>query len=247
MAKQRIEILGVPVDILPPQNLETEILEILAKPGNKQIVFLNIWELIKARGKNDLALCVKNADLVIPVSRSIIRSAKFLGKQLPVLYNPFDAIISILSVLENHYRSLYILGGHKKTLMAAEKNVRSTFRGLQIVGRYVGYYPKSVEEDVIQAIYKASPSLVLVSEGIREQNCWSYNRRNQFSNSIFLFYKDAVGIFSERIKRISDKTFSKGFVMGYEILRNPLKFLLIFPYLGYIISLLWCKLTKKEK
>lgn len=47
--------------------------------------------------------------------------------------------------------------------------MRSTFKGLQVVGRYVGYYPKSVEDDIVQAIYKASPSLVLVSEELKKR------------------------------------------------------------------------------
>ena len=39
MAIQRIDITGVGVDICRPENLENEILELLAKPGTKQIVF----------------------------------------------------------------------------------------------------------------------------------------------------------------------------------------------------------------
>jgi N-acetylglucosaminyldiphosphoundecaprenol N-acetyl-beta-D-mannosaminyltransferase len=246
MAKQRIEVLGVPVDIMPPQNLEEEILELLAKPGTKQIVFLSVWDLLKARHKNDFSLCVHNADLVLPVSKSILKGAKFLRKPVPVRYNPFDAVISILTVLEEHQKSLYLLGGRKKTVMAAERNVRSTSPGLQIVGRYVGYYPKTIENDVIQAIYKASPSVVLVSEGIREKNCWSYNRRNRFSSSIFLYYHDAIGIFSERINRVSESTFDKGLEIWTEILKNPLKIFLLFPYMWYIILLVWYRLVKKE-
>lgn len=247
MAKQRIEVLGVPVDILPPQDLEEEVLELLAKPGTKQIVFLSIWDLLKARGKNDFALCVHNADLVLPVSMSILKGAKFLKKQIPVRYNPFEAVIRILTILEDHYKSLYLLGGRKKTIMAAERNVKSTFKGLQVVGRYVGYYPKTVENDVVQAIYKASPSLVLVSEGIHEKNCWSYNRRNRFSSSIFLYYHDAIGIFSERIKRVNEHTFEKGREIWSEIIHNPLKIFLLFPYEWYILLLVWYKLVKKEK
>ena len=71
MGIQRINVVGVPVDVCRPEDLETEILELLAKPGTKQIVFLNIWGLLKARRKNDFAECVKNADLIIlddPVS-----------------------------------------------------------------------------------------------------------------------------------------------------------------------------------
>ena len=246
MAVQRIKLLGVPVDILPPQDMETEILELLAKPGTKQIVFMSVWDLLKARRKNDYAQCVREADLVLPVSKSILRGARFLKKEVPVRYNQFTAVISILSVLENHYKSLYLLGGRKKALMAAERNVRSTFPGLQIVGRYVGYYPKAVENDIVQAIFKASPSLALVSDGIREKDCWSYTRRNRFSSSIFLYYRDGIGIFSERIKRIKEKTFERGLEIWSEILHNPLKLCLIFPYIYYIVCLLWYKLFKRN-
>lgn len=246
MAIQRIDVLGVPVDILPPQDLEAEILELISRPGTKQIVFLSVWDLLKARGKNDYSACIKNADMVLPISKSILHGARFLGKHVPYRYNPFNAVINILSVLESHYKSFYILGGRKKTVMAAERNVRTTFKDLQIVGRYVGYYPKTVENDVVEAIYKASPSLVLVSEGIKEKDCWAYARRKKFSSSIFLYYHDAVGIFSERIRRVGERTFEKGLEIWSEILHNPLKIFLLFPYFWYILLLVWHRNFKKS-
>ncbi len=246
MAIQRINVLGVPVDVLQPQDMEKEILELLVMNGSKQIVFLSIWDLLKARRNSEYAQCLQNADLILPVSKSIIRGAKFLKKQVPVRYNPFTATIDILNILENHLKSLYLLGGRKKTLVEAENNLHLSFKNLQIVGRYVGYYPKDEEDSIIAAIRKASPSLVLVSEGIREKELWSYKRRERFSNSIFLYYHDALGIFSERIQRVSDKKFNKGLEIFSEIQRNPAKIFLIFPYLCFKLNLLWARLFKKD-
>lgn len=248
MAMQRVEILGVPVDICRPEQLESEVMELLAKPGTKQIVFLTLWKLLKARNKkSNFALCIKDADLILPVSKSILFGAKFLNLKVPVRYNPFTAVIQILTVLENRYRSLYLLGGRKKTVMQAERNVRSTFPGLQIVGRYVGYYPKVIEQNVVQAIYKASPSLVIVSEGVREKDCWAYNRRNSFSSSIFMYYKDVFGIFSERRRKVSEKSFEKGLEIWDEILHNPFKVFLVFPYIFYLLLLVCTKIFKKQQ
>ena len=246
MSSNRISLIGVPVDICSPENLEGEILELLSKPGTKQIVFLSIWNLLKARHKGDFADTIKNADLILPISKSILKGAKFLKKEIPVRYNPFNAVIQILSVLDSHYKSLYLFGSTKKTLTKAEKNIHDTFREIKIVGRYVGYYQKSVEDDVIQAIFKAQPSLVLLSDGIKEKNCWAYRRRNRFSSSIFLFYKDSFGIFSERVKRVKDSTFEKGHEIYSEILHNPFKIFLILPYLWYIIVLIWYRLFKNK-
>ena len=195
MAITRINLIGVPVDIVQPENLESEILELLAKPGTKQIVFLSIWNLLRARHKGYFSECINSADLIIPISKSILKGAKFLKKAVPVRYNPFEAVIQILSILDTHYKTLYMFGSSKKTLNKAEKNIKDTFRNLRVIGRYGGYYPKAIEDDIVEAIFKAQPSLVLLSDGIKDKNCWSYKRRNRFSSSIFLYYKDAFGVF----------------------------------------------------
>lgn len=244
---KRINIVGVPVDICKNEDMDDVILELLAKPGTKQIVFLSIWDLLRGRNqKKAFSQYLKTADLILPISKSIISGARFLKKDLPVRYNPFKAVISVLSSMESHYKSLFLLGGRKKSLQLAERNVRETFPELQIVGRYVGYHSKTVEEDIVQAIYKSSPSFVIVSEGIKEKNLWAYNRRNKFSSSIFLYYKDCIGIFSERKKRVRETTFDKGLEIWPEILRNPFKIFLIFPYIRYIILLVWYRLFKKN-
>ncbi|MCR5401138.1 MAG: WecB/TagA/CpsF family glycosyltransferase [Treponema sp.] len=245
MSKQRITILGVPVDIVQPEDLEMEVLELLSKPGTKQIIFLSVWDLLKARRKGDFKNCVENAGLILPVSKSILKGASFLKKEVPVRYNPFDAVISIMSVLDSHYKSIYLFGSRSQTLHIAEKNVHDTFPTLRIVGRYPGFYQKTMEENIVQSIYKSSPSLVLLSEGIKDKNCWAYKRRNQFSSSIFLYYRDAMGIFSKRVKRISEVTFRRGHEIYHEVVRNPLKLFLLIPFLRYNFLLIWYRAFKK--
>jgi len=246
MAIERISLLGVQVDICSPDKLENQILELLAKPGTKQIIFLSIWDLLKARRKKSIfAETVRNADLVIPISKSILNGAKFLKRNIPHRYNPFECVIQILSILDAHFKTLYLFGSNKKTLQQAESNLHDTFTNLRIVGRYVGYYPKQMEDNIIQAMFKAQPSLVLMSDGIKEKNCWAYKRRNRFSSSIFLYYKDAFGIFSERIKRVKEKTFNNGNEIFVELLHNPFKIVLIFPFIWYLIVLLFHRILKK--
>lgn len=245
MAHTRINFLSVPVDIIPEQNLANEIIEISQKNGSSQICFVTIWDILKARMNQDYMSCLKNAALVIPISKSIISGASFLKLKVPVRYNPFKAVISIMNALDKNYRSLYMLGGRRDSLMAAEKNVRATFSGLRIVGRYVGYYPKTSEADLVEAIYKASPSLTLLSDGVSGGDMWYYRRRKKFVTGIFLYYKDCFGIFSKRKRRVSEDLFNKGLELLPEIIRNPFKIFLIFPYLWYLIVLLWYKIFKK--
>jgi N-acetylglucosaminyldiphosphoundecaprenol N-acetyl-beta-D-mannosaminyltransferase len=249
MALKRIELLGVPVDVCRLNELDGEIIRILEKPGTKQIVFLSVWDLLRARNKKkDFCECLKNADLILPISKSIISGAKFLRyEDIPVRYNPFDATILFLSAVDQHYKSIFLLGGRKKTLQQAERNVHETFPNIRIVGRYVGYFPKDCEADVITAIHKASPSLAIISEGIKEKNLWAFHRRDKFASSIFLYYNDCLGIFSKRIRRVSEKTFERGHEIWSEIAHNPFKIFLIFPFSLYVLLLLWSRFFRKPK
>lgn len=245
MAHTRINFLSVPVDIVPEQNLAQEIMEISQKEGSAQICFVTIWDILKARMNQDYMNCLKNSALVIPISKSILKGASFLKLEVPTRYNPFKAVISIMNAFDKNYRTLYMLGSRRESLMAAEKNVRATFSGLRIVGRYVGYYPKTSEADIVEAIYKASPSLTLLSDGVSGGDMWYYRRRKKFVTGIFLYYKDCFGIFSKRKRRVSEDLFNKGLELLPEIVRNPFKIFLIFPYMWYLIVLLWYKIFKK--
>lgn len=244
---QRIELLGVPVDVVKPENMENLLFQLHEQAGIKQIIFVSVWDILKAKRNANYMNCLKNAALVLPTSKSIVKGAKFLKLPIPERYNPFTTIISFMTSLETRYKSLYLLGGHKGSLMDSERNIRSTYPGLQIVGRYVGYFPKSVEPDVISAIYKSNPSLVLVSDGIKKGEKWIYDHRNKFASSIFIYNKDILNIFSLRKKRVSKETFSRGNEIWYEIFHNPIKIFLIFPFVWYKILLVCNRLFKRNK
>ena len=244
---QRINILGVPVDIVKHEDMENLLFQLHEEAGIKQVIFLSVWDLLKAKTNSNYLNCLKNAALVLPISKSIVKGAKFLKLPLPERYNPFYTIISFMTALETRYKSLYLLGGHKGSLRDSEKNIRATYPGLQIVGRYVGYFHKSIEKDIISAIYKANPVLVLVSDGIPKGECWIYDRRNQFGSSIFVYNKDILNIFSLRKKRVPKETFQNGREIWYEVVHNPLKIFLIFPFIWYKFLLLCARLFKKNK
>ena len=156
----------VPLDILAPEDLEPIVLELLAKEGPSHIMFVSMLDVLRARHRGEFRNMVLKAALVVPTSKTLIRGARFLKKKVPVRYQPFNLIISTLGVLEKYYKSLYLLGAQHRSLLKAEKNVRSTFPKLSIVGRFAGYYHKSMERNIQTAIVKANPSLVIIGDGI---------------------------------------------------------------------------------
>ena len=140
---QRIELLGVPIDIVKPENMEKVLFSLHDQAGIKQVIFVSVWDLLKARRNTNYLNCLKNAALVLPTSKSIIKGAKFLKLPIPERYNPFSTIISLMTFLETRYKSIYLLGGHKGSLMDSEKKYSLNISWTSNCGSICGIFSKN--------------------------------------------------------------------------------------------------------
>lgn len=245
MSVERIDLLGVPIDVLKDEDIEETVMNLLKKEGSQQIVFLSLWDFLKARRNNEFRNLVLNACLVLPTSKSLISAAKFLEKSIPIRRRPFDVIIALLNVLEAHFMSVYLLGGRKEILEIAERNVKSTFPSLKLVGRFTGFYPKMLERNIVTAISKAEPELTIVSDGIKGGAMWLNKTRSTFKSGLFIYDKNILDIFAKSKKAVSEKVFNSGMEYVLSAFANPLRFLNFFRYLWFKILVLRTKIFKK--
>jgi N-acetylglucosaminyldiphosphoundecaprenol N-acetyl-beta-D-mannosaminyltransferase len=246
-AIERINLLKVPLDIVPPEELSNIIYKLLASGEGKNIVLLSLWDLLRARRSGEYRSYVLGASLIIPISKSLIGGARFLTGKKPVRYMPFDFVVNLLTILENREDSVYLLGGKNKILKKTEKNIRQTFPGLRIVGRYIGAFKKHEEGTILQAIRKAAPSLLLVGKSVHGKEQWIARNTAHLSRGLRLWCSDLFDIFAERKRRPSPVIFNRGIEWLGFCLQNPLRFFRIFPYFYYKYLLVIYRLFKRNK
>ncbi|MDR3129931.1 MAG: WecB/TagA/CpsF family glycosyltransferase [Treponema sp.] len=244
---ERISLLKVPLDIVSRENLPEIVMEILSRGEGANIVLLSLWDLLKAKRSGEYRSFVTGASLVIPISKSLIRGAKFLTGKIPVRYMPFDFVISLLSILENREFSVYLLGGGRKILKKTEKNIRQTFPHLRVVGRFPGGFRRQEETGLLQAIRKASPSLLLVGKGVKGEEKWIARNSVHLSKGLRLWCSDLYDVFAERKKRPSRRVFESGLEWIGFCFRNPIRIFRFFHYLRYAFLLLVYKVSNKKK
>jgi N-acetylglucosaminyldiphosphoundecaprenol N-acetyl-beta-D-mannosaminyltransferase len=246
-AIERVNLLNVPIDIVAPDQLEQVMYDILSRGKEQNIVLLSLWDLLRARRNNDYRAFVINAALIIPISKSIAGGIRFLTGKKAVRYMPFDFVINLLTALESRELSTYLLGGKKRVLIKTEKNIRQTFPRLRIVGRFPGSFKKQGEALIVEAIRKASPSLLLVGRGVRGGEQWIAKNNSRLGKGLRLWCSDLFDVFAERRRHPSRASFDHGLEwIGY-CFQNPFKFFRIFPYIHYNILLLFNRLFKKTK
>lgn len=237
----RITVLGVPVDILPEERID-DLVEMFADGKNHQIVLLSLWDLMRARRSGEFRTMISGASLVLPISLSITRGARFLHRTEPVRYMPFDFVVKLLNALERRGKSVYLLGSTRSSIQKAESNIKSTFPGLRVVGRYAGRYPKPMEQTIVEAIKKATPSLLLVGRGVPGRERWIPRNLARFNAGIFLWCSDLFDVFAERRSKPSRPLFNKGLEWFPFLLLHPWKAYRLFVYLWYDILLLLARI-----
>jgi len=239
----RITVLGVSVDILDPERID-EVVKLLEDGRNHQIVLLSLWDLMRARRSGEFRGMIAGASLVLPISRSIVRGARFLRKPEPIRYMPFDFIVSLLAALERRGRSVYILGSSRTVIQKAEGNIKSTFPGLRVVGRFAGRSPKHMESSIIEAVRKATPSLLLVGAGTPGRERWIPRNLSHFNSGIYLWCSDLFEVFAERRGKPSRELFARGLEWMPYLARRPWQAYRIFIYLWYLILLVFARLRR---
>jgi N-acetylglucosaminyldiphosphoundecaprenol N-acetyl-beta-D-mannosaminyltransferase len=243
--KERISFLKVPIDIVKPDKLDRLTYNMLAEGIEQNIVLLSVWDLLRARRNSEYRDYVNKAALVIPISKSIIRGIQFLRGKQAVRYMPFDFVIKLLTILEQYEYSSYLLGGKKRILLKIEKNLRETFPALRIVGRYPGGFRPQEEPVIIEAIRKASPSLLLVGKGVRGGEYWISRNSRRLGRGIRLWCSDLFDVFAERKRHPSEKVFELGLEWVGYTMQSPIKLFRIIPFFYYNFLLLMYKIFKR--
>jgi N-acetylglucosaminyldiphosphoundecaprenol N-acetyl-beta-D-mannosaminyltransferase len=241
---KRIKLLDVPVDSIDPDVTAKVIEELLDNGQQNQVVFLSLRGLLRARHDPEYLRCLRDAALVLPVSLPLVRGARFLGTSPLSLFNVFEHIIRILSVIEKAKGSVYMLGSRKKVLEVAEDNLLGSFHGIRVVGRFYGFFPRQVEGDIVTAIKKSSPSLLLVGTGVAGKDKWILRRKRDMNPGISLWAGNCFEIFAGQEKQVSKKLHAVGLGVLSGIGRRPWRLAAIFPYLYYLILLLGYKIFR---
>ncbi len=241
---KKIKLLGVPVSNCDIEGALRALKIFLVDGRQHQVIFLDRKGLFRARHDAEYRRCLQQASLVLPVSGQLVKSAKLLKLNRIYRFYPFEFIIRMLSLTEGLNLSVYLLGARKGELERAEKNLRDSFPGLSVVGRFSGYYSKDMEKDIILTIKKTSPAFLLVGSGIPGRDLWILRHKKELNSGVFLWVDDCFDIFSGKVNHPPKWLMKFGLESLFGLYKRPWRLLLIFPYLYYWVLSLVYKIFK---
>lgn len=234
----RIRILDVPIDTLSLDAALARVRVLLEGTEHHQIVTLSMENFRRARRDPEFSRVVRQAPLVLPVTRTLASAARVLRRPALHWTTPFDLVIRLLTVADEAGASVYLLGARKQHLERTEKNLKASFPRLRLVGRYAGYYTSRAEQDIITAIRKAAPRLILVGSGVPGAELWPLRHRKQLSPGLSLWVGDCFEVFAGAKHQISRGVYAAGLESYSGWLLRPWRLLKILGRFGFWIQIL---------
>ena len=175
---KRIEILGVPVDPMPSNELLARVQQLHAT-GNATISYANVHVVNTAQHDMGLAAFLHTANLVYCDGNGVRLGARILGETIPARMTGADWIWELAAHAEGNWK-LFWLGGAEGVARAAANRLQAQHPGLQIETDH-GVHPRiGPEADALLARINAfAPDILLVGMGTPTQEMWVEANRSR--------------------------------------------------------------------
>lgn len=171
----RVEILGVPIDVVTQGEAVTTLLQWVAMPeGQHHVVTPNPEMIVEARHNESFRNVLQRSDLSLPDGAGILWAAGRLGSALPERVTGTDTVIDLCArpAVQLGSVRVFLLGGASGVAERAGQELKCRNPALQIVGSYAGSPDPSEEHGIVERINAVHPTVLFVAYGAPAQDLW---------------------------------------------------------------------------
>jgi N-acetylglucosaminyldiphosphoundecaprenol N-acetyl-beta-D-mannosaminyltransferase len=203
--RDRIEVLGVPVDVLSVPDLLSRLSAVMATDGRATILHANAHAMNLAARHAWFNRALADAELVLCDGSGIQLAARWLGQRVPSRITYADWFWDLASCCEQWGTGLYLLGA--KPGVAAEAAARAAARHprLRIAGTAHGFFDHTAgsadSRARIAAINAARPGILIVGFGMPLQERWIAAHRDALEVPVVLSGGAVFDYVSGRLRR----------------------------------------------
>jgi N-acetylglucosaminyldiphosphoundecaprenol N-acetyl-beta-D-mannosaminyltransferase len=160
---RRTELLGAPLDCVDYETAVAAIEDRIARRAPCQHMSLNAAKLVKLQNDDLLAAAVRRCELVTADGQAVVWAGRLLGTVVPERVAGIDLMHKILGLAERQGYSVFLLGAREHVLRDASRRLAELYPRLDIRGAHHGYFSAEEEPEVVEAVVRAEPDMLLVA------------------------------------------------------------------------------------
>jgi N-acetylglucosaminyldiphosphoundecaprenol N-acetyl-beta-D-mannosaminyltransferase len=170
--RDRITLMGCPIDALTMRETITRCDELIRSGGPSQQVSINAAKIVALGADERLRDIVVNCDLINADGQSIVWASRLLGCPLPARVAGIDLMYELLALAQTNAYRVYVLGARPEVLERAVDRLHSIYPGLNLCGWHHGYFADEQSLSVVDSIAHANPDILFVAMSSPHKEYW---------------------------------------------------------------------------
>lgn len=199
--RERVKILGIPIDILTMEKALARIEGFIQAGGSHQVVTANAEMVMLAQQDEEFREILFSADLVSGDGAGVVWASKKVGQPLPERVTGVDLVNNLLPIAASRGYSFFLFGGAPGIAEEAAVKMKEKFPGLKIVGVENGYFQSKDEQTIVEKIQQAKPQILLVALGVPKQEKWAKKHLANLGVPVVIGVGGTLDVFSGRVLR----------------------------------------------
>lgn len=223
--KNRVNILGVPVDMVDKEQASAVFAEIFSQPGCSMIVTPNSEIVQNASKDEELRSLIATADLIIPDGIGLVYASKVMGCPLSERVTGIDFLESIIARLAQTGESIFFFGSKPGVADEAADRMKKKYPGLRVAGTQNGYFQPEEEALIVKQINESGADFLCVALGAPKQERFIAQHRDEFTS-----VRGAIGVggsldvWAGNLKRAPEFYRNHGLEWLYRFIQQPTRF-----------------------
>lgn len=220
--KNRVNILGVPVDMVNREEAFAVFEKIFRESGCSMIVTPNSEIVQNASKDEELKALIGEADLIIPDGIGLVYASKIMGCPLSERVTGIDFLETIIAHLAETGESIFFFGSKPGVADAAAARMKEKYPGLRVAGTQNGYFTPEEEPGIVEQINASGADFLCVALGAPKQEHFIAQHREEFTS-----VRGAIGVggsldvWAGNLKRAPEFYRKHGLEWLYRFIQQP--------------------------
>ena len=200
--KERMKILGVPVDALTMDESVKEITERTLEGKKTFVVTANAEIIMMCQEDSFYNDVVSNqADIVLPDGAGAVWAGRHKGYQVPERVAGYDLFRKLLEAGREQGMKSYFFGGSPGIAEAAKKKVEELYPGVKIVGTHNGYFKDEDVPQIVDDINKSGADYLFIALGAPKQERWIMDNMDKVDAKLFMGIGGSFDVLAGKMQR----------------------------------------------
>lgn len=220
---RKIDILGIPVDMVSMNEAVSAFDELMASEGKdmRMIVTPNSEIIVSAQRDASFGDILRSADLVIPDGIGLVYASRILKCPLRERVTGIDLLSRILEQLGTTEKGIFLLGSKPGVAELAAQKMKTSHPGLRIAGTHHGYFDKEQEAALVDEINRSGADFLCIALGSPKQEEFAWRNRSVLTPKVSIGVGGSLDVWAGTVKRAPEFYQKHGIEWLYRFIKQP--------------------------